>query len=84
MISGTIKLLSAVASVAVLTATPALAATVHKGKTPHHYARSGSDAYAAQGRQPIEIYSWDGRDLGTDPDPNIRFQLMRDQNWGGN
>jgi hypothetical protein len=25
------------------------------------------------------IYSWDGRYLG-DPDPNIRFQIMRDQN----
>ena len=35
-------------------------------------------------QRPNEIYSWDGRDLGTDPDPNIRFQLMRDQNWGGN
>ena len=26
------------------------------------------------------IYSWDGRYLGWDPDPNIRFQIMRDQN----
>jgi hypothetical protein len=84
MSSSTIKLLSAAVSVAALIATPAFAATVHKGKASHHYAASGSDTYASQTQRPNEIYSWDGRDLGTDPDPNIRFQLMRDQNWGGN
>jgi hypothetical protein len=26
------------------------------------------------------IYGWAGQYRGTDPDPNIRFQLMRDQN----
>ena len=83
MISSTIKLLSATVGVAVLIAAPALAATVHKAKASHHYAASGPDAYASQTQRPNEIYSWDGRDLGTDPDPNIRFQLMRDQNWGG-
>ena len=83
MISSTIKRLSAAVCVAVLITTPALAATVHKAKASHHYAASGSGAYASQIQRPNEIYSWDGRDLGTDPDPNIRFQLMRDQNWGG-
>jgi hypothetical protein len=78
------KLLPTAVSVAVLIATPALAATVHNGKASHHHAASGSDAYASQTQRPNEIYSWDGRDLGTDPDPNIRFQLRRDQNWGGN
>ena len=78
------KLLPMAVSVAVLTATPALAATVHHAKASHHYAASGSDGYASQTQRPNEVYSWDGRDLGTDPDPNIRFQLMRDQNWGGN
>ena len=82
MISSTIKFLSAVVGVTALIATPALAATMHKGKVSHHYAASGPDY--SQTQRPQEIYSWDGRDLGTDPDPNIRFQLMRDQNWGGN
>ena len=31
----------------------------------------------------LMIIGWDGRLLGTDPDPNIRFQLMRDQSQGG-
>ena len=84
MISSIVKRLSAAVCVAALIATPALAATVHKAKASHHYAASGSGAYASQIQRPNEIYSWDGRDLGTDPDPNIRFQLMRDQNWGGN
>jgi hypothetical protein len=39
---------------------------------------SGHDVHASR-TQP-GIYSWDGRYLGWDPDPNIRFQLMRDQN----
>ena len=80
MISSTIKLLSVAVSVAVLIATPALAATGHKGKASRHYAASGS---YAQAQRPNEIYSWDGRNLGTDPDPNIRIQLMRDQSQGG-
>jgi hypothetical protein len=84
MMSNTIKLLSAAASVATLIATPALAATSHRGKTSHRYAASAAASYASQTNRPTEVYSWDGRDLGTDPDPNIRFQLMRDQNWGGN
>jgi len=83
MISSTIKLLSTVAGLAVLMATPALANPIHKGNVSHHYA-SDSDAYASQTRRPPEVYSWDGRDLGTDPDPNIRFQLLRDQNLGAN
>jgi hypothetical protein len=73
-------LLPIVFSAAALTATPALAAT-HKSKAMHHYA--SAPAYAPQNQRSPEVYSWDGRDLGTDPDPNIRFQLLRDQNWGG-
>jgi hypothetical protein len=76
----TIKLLSIVFSAAALMATPALAAT-HKSKGLHHYA--SESAYAPKTQRSPEVYSWDGRDLGTDPDPNIRFQLLRDQNWGG-
>jgi len=77
----TSTLLSIVFSAAALVATPALAAT-HKSKAMHHYA--SEPAYAPQNQRSPEVYSWDGRDLGTDPDPNIRFQLLRDQNWGGN
>ena len=83
MISSTIKLLSTAVSVAALIATPALATTIHKGKASRHYA-SDSGAYASRTQRLPEVYSWNGRDLGTDPDPNIRFQLLRDQNWGGN
>ena len=35
-------------------------------------------AAATQSLAPI--YGWAGQYRGTDPDPNIRFQLMRDQN----
>ena len=66
----TSKLLPIVFSAAALTATPALAAT-HKNKAMHHYA--SDPAYARQIQRPPEVYSWDGRDLGTDPDPNIVF-----------
>jgi hypothetical protein len=83
MSSSTIKILLTVVGAAALMTTPALAATVHKGKASHHYA-SDPNPFASQSQRPPEVYSWDGRDLGTDPDPNIRFQLLRDQNWGGN
>ena len=80
MSTNIVKLLPIVFGAAALMATPALAAT-HKSKATHHYASVSPSAPQMQ-RSP-EVYSWDGRDLGTDPDPNIRFQLLRDQNWGG-
>ncbi|MGB9016741.1 MAG: hypothetical protein WCC77_03650 [Pseudolabrys sp.] len=80
MTSGKLKLLSAALSVAALIATPALASTAHKARV------KGSDVYASQPQpqQVHELYGWEGQLLGTDPDPNIRFQLQRDQNLGGN
>lgn len=72
------KLLSTGIALAALAVTPTFAATVHKGKASHA-------AYASQ-PQPDSggmIIGWDGRLLGTDPDPNIRFQIMRDQSQGG-
>ena len=81
MKTNTINLLPIIFSAAALMATPALAAT-QKSKARHHYA--SEPAYSSQMQRSPEVYSWDGRDLGTDPDPNIRFQLLRDQNWGGN
>jgi len=76
MISSKMKLLSAVVSAAALIVTPALASKAHKRKVAH-------SAYTTQSQRVHEdkaIYSWDGRYLGWDPDPNIRFQIMRDQN----
>lgn len=42
-------------------------------------------ARKSQGKRPppatsYEVYSGDRR-IGTDPDPNIRFELLREQNW---
>jgi len=60
-------------------ASPALAASkTHKAKA------KGYHAYASQPPRAHELYGWEGQLLGTDPDPNIRFQLQRDQNLGGN
>ena len=73
-----IKLLSAAVGVAALIATPAIASTAHKAKA------KSSDAYASQTQQTHEMFGWEGQPLGNDPDPNIRFQLLRDQNLGGN
>jgi hypothetical protein len=72
------KLLSAGIALAAVVGTPAFATTVHKAKTSHA-------AYASQTQPDYGgmIIGWDGRLLGTDPDPNIRFQLMRDQSQGG-
>ena len=72
MISGKMKLLLAIVSAAALLATPALASKAHKKKVSRH------DVHSSQTQR--GVYSWDGRYLGWDPDPNIRFQLMRDQN----
>ena len=72
MISRKMKTFSAAAGAVALIATPALASKAHKQKV------SGQNVHASQSQR--GIYSWDGRYLGWDPDPNIRFQLMRDQN----
>ena len=79
MIAGKMKLLSAVVSAVALIATPALASKVKKGK------ESGFNAYASS-QQPHganTVIGSDGKILGADPDPNIRFQLMREENFGG-
>ncbi|HUL87974.1 MAG TPA: hypothetical protein VLU23_07305 [Pseudolabrys sp.] len=72
MITG-LKVLSAAIGVVALTAVPAQAGKVSKGKT------SAPRAHTSQS-QGAPIYGWAGQYRGTDPDPNIRFQLMRDQN----
>ncbi len=75
MISRNMTLISAIVGAAALLATPAFAAKVSKKKN------SAPKAHVSQSQHsPDAIYAWDGRYLGSDPDPNIRFQLMRDQN----
>jgi hypothetical protein len=75
MISRNITFVSAIVGAAALLATPALAAKVSKKKSAAPKAHVSSTH-----RSPDGVYAWDGRYLGADPDPNIRFQLMRDQN----
>ena len=75
MISRNMTFISAIVGAVALLATPAFAAKASKKKT------ATPKAHVSQTqRSPDGIYSWDGRYLGNDPDPNIRFQLMRDQN----
>jgi len=76
MLSAKLKLFSAAVGAAALIATPALASKAHKRKTPDPSAHASKTERAYGGNA---IYSW-GRYRGTDPDLNIRFQLMRDQN----
>ena len=71
MIAGRIKVLSVAIGLAALIAGPAQAENVKKKKTPPRVVTSQTQA---------PIYGWAGPYRGTDPDPNIRFQLMRDQN----
>ena len=59
-------------AVAALMVVPAEAGKQSKKKTM----ASKTDSLRIQ--QPI--YGWAGQYRGTDPDSNIRFQLMRDQN----
>jgi hypothetical protein len=54
----------------ILAASPALAQSSRKAQGPLPAYRASPDA----------VYSGDRR-IGTDPDPNIRFELMREQNW---
>lgn len=77
MIAGKMKLLSAAVGVAALIATPALVSEAYKRKV------SGPNTHASQTQRAHDVnavYGWDDRYRGADPNPNIRFQLMRDQN----
>jgi hypothetical protein len=72
MTADQIKVLSVAVGLAALIATPAQAENVAKRKTP------APRMVISPTQAPI--YGWAGQYRGTDPDPNIRFQLMRDQN----
>ena len=77
------KLLSVAVAITALIATPALAASTHKAKHSHSYRASHSYASEPQPDAAHEIHGWDGQLIGTDPDPNIRIQMLRDQSRGG-
>ena len=67
------KRLCIVAAVSAIVASPVFAQST----------RNSQRALQAQDRaNPNEVYSG-GRRLGTDPDPNIRFEMLRQQNWRG-
>ena len=61
-----------IAALVLTLASPALAQSSRKAQRalPAPSYRASPDA----------VYSGDRR-IGTDPDPNIRFELMREQNW---
>jgi hypothetical protein len=75
MISRNMTFISAIVGAVALLATPAFAAKASKKKDAAPKVHVSHTQ-----RSPDGIYAWDGRYLGNDPDPNIRFQLMRDQN----
>ncbi len=75
MISRNMTFISALVVVTALLAIPAFSVKASKKKDATPKAHVSHTL-----RSPGAIYAWDGRYRGTDPDPNIRFQLMRDQN----
>jgi hypothetical protein len=72
MIAGQIRVLSVAVVLAPLIVAPAQAENVAKKKTPA--------PRVATSQTQAPIYGWAGQYRGTDPDANIRFQLLRDQN----
>ncbi len=58
-----------IAAVFAVVASPAFAQSARKTQTPHSSQATSSDVYGG------------GRWLGRDPDPNVRFEIMRQQNW---
>lgn len=70
-------IIAAATGVVALIVTPALAAKPRKTNVSDTQAQASRAQPAHSAKA---VYGWDGRYLGNDPDPNIRFQLMRDQN----
>jgi hypothetical protein len=67
------KRLCTAAAVAVIVASPAFAQSTRGSQRP---------SQAQQPAASYEVYAG-GRRLGTDPDPNVRFEMLRQQNWRG-
>ena len=72
---------------AAFAATPAFAATHHARASASPSYAAAYDANASADRDLTvsgpAVYAVDGQYAGWDPDPNIRFQLMRDPNTQG-
>jgi hypothetical protein len=71
------KFLMTTAALAMLAASPAFAAShAHMTQQPT-VSEESANAYAYQMRDPATIVD-EGQVVGRDPDPNIRFQVLRD------
>jgi hypothetical protein len=57
------------AAMIVIVASPAVAQSARKAKAQRPSPATSHNVFAGQ------------RYLGTDPDPNVRFEIMRQQNW---
>jgi hypothetical protein len=57
------------AAMIALIASPALAQSGRKVQPPHSALPSPYGVYSGQRR------------IGTDPDPNVRFEILRQENW---
>jgi hypothetical protein len=58
-----------IAAMIALIAAPALAQSGRKVQPPHSSPPSPYGVYSGQRR------------IGTDPDPNVRFEILRQENW---
>ena len=58
-----------IAAMITMIASPALAQSGRKVQTPHSSPPSSYGVYSGQ------------RQIGTDPDPNVRFEILRQENW---
>jgi hypothetical protein len=58
-----------VATLIAFIASPAFARSAGKAQTRHPSQATSHDVYVGQRR------------IGTDPDPNVRFEMMRQDNW---
>jgi hypothetical protein len=63
------------AAVAAVIASPALAASSHTGRHLHHDRQTSDPVLSMQRIDPIGVYV-DGREIGRDPDPAIRAELL--------
>ena len=75
--------LSAAALFALATS-PALSASRHHARhhyAPYTYGYDGRPFYSGGVNSPAPIYR-QGRYLGTDPDPSVRFEIARDPYFG--
>jgi hypothetical protein len=58
-----------IAAMITMIASPALAQSGRKVQPPHSAPPSPNGVYSGQRR------------IGTDPDPNVRFEILRQENW---